>query len=169
MDNVPYPQLLSGQELQYVPWGVLLVRPIGHPPGRCHHGPLTNGPLRIPPYCVSSGGADTVTGGGPKLLRPGPLRASPFGVSCPDPPPPPLRRLLSLRPVPLCTPRLAPLRSCRGPSASLPGSHYVRGLVLLCSPSLSSARYTTDSGVGCGRGCACVRGTHDMQGAQQQA
>ena len=32
--------------------------------GRCHHGPLANGPRRIPPYCVCSGGADTVTGGG---------------------------------------------------------------------------------------------------------
>ena len=32
MDGVPYPQPLSGHEPQYVPWGVLLVRPIGHPP-----------------------------------------------------------------------------------------------------------------------------------------
>ena len=32
MDGVPYPQPLAGPELQYVPWGVLLVRPIGHPP-----------------------------------------------------------------------------------------------------------------------------------------
>ena len=27
---VPYPQPLAGPEPQYVPWGVLLVRPIGH-------------------------------------------------------------------------------------------------------------------------------------------
>ena len=33
MDGVPYPQPLAGPEPQYVPWGVLLVRPIGHPPG----------------------------------------------------------------------------------------------------------------------------------------
>ena len=32
MDGVPYPQPLTGHEPQYVPWGVLLVRPIGHPP-----------------------------------------------------------------------------------------------------------------------------------------
>ena len=34
MDGVPYPQPLAGPEPQYVPWGVLLVRPIGHPPRR---------------------------------------------------------------------------------------------------------------------------------------
>ena len=38
--------------------------PLVTPPGRCHRGPLTNGPGRIPPYCVCSGGTDTVTGGG---------------------------------------------------------------------------------------------------------
>ena len=32
MDSVPHPQPLAGPEPQYVPWGVLLVRPIGHPP-----------------------------------------------------------------------------------------------------------------------------------------
>ena len=32
MDGVPYPQPLAGPQPQYVPWGVLLVRPIGHPP-----------------------------------------------------------------------------------------------------------------------------------------
>ena len=32
MDGVPYPQPLAWPEPQYVPWGVLLVRPIGHPP-----------------------------------------------------------------------------------------------------------------------------------------
>ena len=60
--------------------------PVATPPGRCHLGPLTNGPGRIPPYCVSSGGADTVTGGGPKLLGLGPLPASPFGPFLPAPP-----------------------------------------------------------------------------------
>ena len=63
--------------------------PLVTPPGRCHHGPLTNGPGRIPPYCVCSGGADTVTGGGGgKPPRPGPLPASPVGTFNPDPPPP---------------------------------------------------------------------------------
>ena len=38
--------------------------PLATPPGRCHHRPLANGPGRNPPYCVRSGGADTVTGGG---------------------------------------------------------------------------------------------------------
>ena len=32
MDGVPYPQPLAGPEPQYMPWRVLLVRPIGHPP-----------------------------------------------------------------------------------------------------------------------------------------
>ena len=32
MDGVPYLQPLPGHEPQYVPWGVFLVRPIGHPP-----------------------------------------------------------------------------------------------------------------------------------------
>ena len=32
MDGVPYPQPLTGHEPQYVPWGVLLVKPIGQPP-----------------------------------------------------------------------------------------------------------------------------------------
>ena len=31
MDIVPYSQPLAGREPQYVPWGVLLVRPSGHP------------------------------------------------------------------------------------------------------------------------------------------
>ena len=32
MDGVTYPQPPAWPELQYVPWRVLLVRPIGHPP-----------------------------------------------------------------------------------------------------------------------------------------
>ena len=31
MDVVPYPQPLTGHESQYVAWGVLRVRPMGHP------------------------------------------------------------------------------------------------------------------------------------------
>ena len=60
--------------------------PLVTPPGRCHRGPLTNGPGRIPPYCVCSGGADTVTGGGPKPLRLGPSPAFPVGCFRPAPP-----------------------------------------------------------------------------------
>ena len=47
--------------------------PLVTPRGRCHRGPLTNGPGRIPPYCVCSGGADTVTGGAPKTPEVGSL------------------------------------------------------------------------------------------------
>ena len=59
--------------------------PLVTPPGRCHRGPLTNGPGRIPPYCVCSGGADTVTGGAPKPLRLGPSPASLVGQFRPAP------------------------------------------------------------------------------------
>ena len=58
--------------------------PLVTPPGRCHRGPLTNLPGRIPPYCVCSGRADTVNGGGPKPLRLGP-RVSPVGPFRPAP------------------------------------------------------------------------------------
>ena len=63
--------------------------PLATPQGRCHLGPPANGPGRNPPYCVRSGGADTVTGGAPKLLRSGPSPASPSGSCRPDPPRPP--------------------------------------------------------------------------------
>ena len=59
--------------------------PLVTPPGRCHRSPLTNGPGRIPPYCVCSGGADTVIGGAPKPLRLGPSPASPVGPFRPAP------------------------------------------------------------------------------------
>ena len=61
--------------------------PLATPPGRCHHGPLANGPGRNPPYCVRSGGADTVTGGAPKPLRSGSSPASLAGSCRPGPPP----------------------------------------------------------------------------------
>ena len=54
--------------------------PLVTPPGRCDRGPLTNGPGRIPPYCVCSGGADTVGGGAPKPLRLGHSPAPPVGL-----------------------------------------------------------------------------------------
>ena len=59
--------------------------PLVTPRGRCHRGLLTNGPGRIPPHCVCSGGADTVTGGGAKPPRLGPLPASPVGPFRPAP------------------------------------------------------------------------------------
>ena len=59
--------------------------PLVTPPGRCHRRPLTNDPGRIPPYCVCSGGADTVTGGAPKPLRLGSSPASPVGPFRPAP------------------------------------------------------------------------------------
>ena len=46
------------------------------PQARCHHGPLANGPGRNPPYCVRSGGANTVTWGAPIPLRSGTSPAS---------------------------------------------------------------------------------------------
>ena len=55
--------------------------PLATPPGRCHLGPLANGPGRNPPYCLRSGGADTDTGGGPKPQRSGTPPAS-FAGSC---------------------------------------------------------------------------------------
>ena len=63
--------------------------PLATPPGRCHLGPLANGPGRNPPYCLRSGGADTDTGGAPKPLRSGTSPAS-FAGSC-HPGPPPVR------------------------------------------------------------------------------
>ena len=79
--------------------------PLVTPPGRCHLGPLTNGPGRIPPYCVCSGGADTGTWGGPKPLRLGPSPVSPVGTFRPVPRlplcwPPPFRSLPSFSPFP---------------------------------------------------------------------
>ena len=56
------------------------------PPGWCHRGTLTNGPRRIPPYCVCSGEADTVTRGASKPLRLAPWPAPPVGPFCPAPP-----------------------------------------------------------------------------------
>ena len=60
--------------------------PLAIPPGRCHLGPLANGPGRNPPYCLRSGGADTDRGGVPEPLRSGTSPAS-FAGSChPGPP-----------------------------------------------------------------------------------
>ena len=116
-----------------------LLGPLVTPRGRCHHGPLTNGPWRIPLYCVCSGGADTVTGGRGKPPRPGPLPASPLGTLCPDPPPA-LPVAVPPPPAPLF-PRPAPHRLRWGPSASLLGPLSVRGLALSCSLCPPSHRH----------------------------
>ena len=61
--------------------------PLATTQGRCHLGPLGNGPGRNPPYCLRSGGADTDSGGAPKPQRSGTSPAS-FAGSChPGPPP----------------------------------------------------------------------------------
>ena len=113
--------------------------PLATPPGQCHHGPLTNGPRRIPPYCLSSVGSDTVTGRAPKLLRPGPLPASPLGLSCPDPPPA-LPAAVPPPPAAVYPPgRAAPL--VWGPLCLPSGSRCVRGLVLACSLCPPSHRH----------------------------
>ena len=86
MDGVPYPQPLAGPELQYVPWGVLLVRPIGHPPRPVPPRAADQRSRAYPTFfCVCSGAADTVTGGAPKPLRLGPSPASPVGPFRPAP------------------------------------------------------------------------------------
>ena len=76
--------------------------PLVTPPGRCHRGPLTNGPGRIPPYCVCSGGAFSsrppfrlvVCGGvlplpgGVAVVGGGPLPFLAVLLACVPPPPP---------------------------------------------------------------------------------
>ena len=96
--------------------------PLATPPGRCHLGPLANGPGLNPPYCLRSGGADTDTGGAPKPLSSGTSPAS-FGSSC-HPAPPPFAAVLvpaSQLPSPGVSPFPAPLAvlpgSCRVPFA----------------------------------------------------
>ena len=60
--------------------------PLVTPPGQCHRGLLTNGPRRIRPYCVCSGGADTVTVGAAKPPRLGPSPAISVAPLIPSPP-----------------------------------------------------------------------------------
>ena len=100
--------------------------PLATPPGRCHLGPLANGPGRNPPYCLRSGGADTDTGGAPKPLRSGTSPASFAGSCLPSP------RLfaavlvpVSLLPSPGASPFPAPL-------AALPGSCGVPSAPAVC-------------------------------------
>ena len=100
--------------------------PLATPPGRCHLGPLANGPGRNPPYCLRSGGADTDTGGALKPLRSGTSPAS-FAGSC-HPAPPPFAAVL----VPasqLSSPGVSPFPA---PLAVLPGSCRVPSAPAVC-------------------------------------
>ena len=65
--------------------------PLATPPGRCHLGPLANGPGRNPPYCLRSGGADTNHRGGPQTPEVGYLTSVFCGLLPPQPPPRSLR------------------------------------------------------------------------------
>ena len=93
--------------------------PLVIPPGRRRLGPLTNGPGRIPPYCVCAGRTDTDIWGAPNPLGLGPSPASPVGSLVPDLPlllcwPRPFRSLPSFSPLPaplFCTPGLLPCPS----------------------------------------------------------
>ena len=90
--------------------------PLATPPGRCHLGPLANGPGRNPPYCLRSGGA-------PKLLRSGTSPASLAGSCQPAPPPPRSLRCWSLPPRFLpqgCPPFPRPLPRSLVPAVSRP-------------------------------------------------
>ena len=149
--------------------------PLATPPGRCHLGPLTNSPGRIPPYCVCSGGADTVTGGGPKLLGLGPLLASPLGPFRPAPPPsvvlapvPPLSTLgFPPSRAPFCPPRPPPCPASPLPSPSaLPRSGILfvsfwagfklPGAPTACRPSLPPAWCSPLCVCVCTYTCVCV-------------
>ena len=69
MDGVPYPQPLAGPEPQYVPWGVLWVRPVGHPPRPVPPQAADQRSRAYPTLLRVLKWADTVTGGAPKPLR----------------------------------------------------------------------------------------------------
>ena len=101
--------------------------PLATPPGRCHLGPLANGPGRNPPYCLCSDGADTDTGGGPKPKRSGTSPAS-FAGSC-HPGSPPYVAVLVPAPL-LSSPGASP---CPAPLAVPPGSRHVPSAPLSAS------------------------------------
>ena len=90
--------------------------PLATPPGRCHLGPLANGPGRNPPYCSRSDGADTDTGGAPEPQRSGTSPALSAGSCHPGPPPlVPASQLSSpgaLSRAPCCAPWLPPCPAC---------------------------------------------------------
>ena len=96
--------------------------PLATPPGRCHLGPLANGPGRNPPYCSRSDGADRDTGGAPKPQRSGTSPAL-FTGSC-HPGPPPLDPASQLS-----SPGASP---CPAPLAVPPGSRHVPSAPAVC-------------------------------------
>ena len=96
--------------------------PLATPPGRCHLGPLANGPGRNPPYCSRSDGADTDTGGAPKPQSPATSPAL-FAGSC-HPGPLPLVPASQLSP-----PGASP---CPAPLAVPPGSRHVPFAPTVC-------------------------------------
>ena len=100
--------------------------PLATPPGRCHLGPLANGPGRNPPYCSRFGGADTDTGGAPKPHRSGTSPAS-FAGSC-HPGSPPYVAVLAPASL-LSSPGASP---CPAPLAVLPGSRHVPSAPAVC-------------------------------------
>ena len=124
--------------------------PLATPPGRCHLGPLANGPGRNPPFCLRSGGADTDTGGAPKPLRSGTSPAS-FAGSCQPGPPPfaavlvPASQLSSPRVSPFPAPLAVLPGSCRVPSAPAvcPCSGALVSLDFLFFFSTSTARHSS--------------------------
>ena len=120
MDGVPYPQPLTGHEPQYVPWGVLLVRPIGHPP------------RPVPPRAADQRSRAYPTllrvlrwgryghRGGPQTPEARSLASVSFGPLSPQPPPsavlapaPPLSTLgFPPSRAPFCSSRLVPCPAC---------------------------------------------------------
>ena len=105
--------------------------PLATPLGRCHLGPLANGPGRNPPYCLRSGGADTDTGGAPKPLRSGTSPVSLAGSCHPAPPPPPPVRCGVGPCLPAFFPRGVPLSR-----APCPASWFLPCPFCLCCLSL---------------------------------
>ena len=127
MDGVPYPQPLTGHEPQYVPWGVLLIRPIGHPP------------RPVPPRAADQRSRAYPTllrvlrwgryghRGGPQTPEAGPLASVPCGLLSSRLPPravlapaPPLSFLVfPPSRAPFCSPGLLPCPACPPPSPPL--------------------------------------------------
>ena len=100
--------------------------PLATPPGRCHLGPLANGPGRNPPYCLRSGGADTDTGGAPKPQRSGTSPAS-FAGSCHPGSPPSVAVFVPA--LSLSSPGAAP---CPAPLAVPPGPRHAPSAPAVC-------------------------------------
>ena len=79
IDRVPYPQPLAGLKPQYVPWEVLLVRPIGHPPGPVPPPAADQQCQAYPTLLLVLRRTDMVTGGGGQTPEVGCLACNPVG------------------------------------------------------------------------------------------